>query len=140
MRLALLDSQKLEALRAGAEKANFGLEACLTRKEELRRSHDPKSNGEVADLYDHCHRFTSAAAALPSIVLRMQSLQSMHQLNASFVARLSALEVQQEELTKILEVTNTAVKEMQIGMRENMAIMQANFVVLEAKLAKGRGG
>mmetsp|Transcript_39529 Transcript_39529/g.113770 ORF Transcript_39529/g.113770 Transcript_39529/m.113770 type:complete len:409 (-) Transcript_39529:84-1310(-) len=138
-RLALLDSQKLEAIRNGAEKAKLGLDTCLANKQEKTKSLDIVTNEEVCSLHDHCHRFFSTAGSLPAIVSRLQSLQSLHQMEASFVSRLAALESQQDEMTKLLEVTNSAVRDMQVGMKENMATMQANIKTLEARLSKGKG-
>jgi len=137
-RLSLLDTQKLEAIRHGAEKAKCGLDLCLTNKEESRKSLDIKTSVAVSDLYDHCHLFFSTAASLPATTSRLQSLQWLHQTEASFVSRLSALESQQDELTKLLEVTNGVVREIQVGMKENMSIMQANVATLEARLATER--
>lgn len=138
-RMGLLDPQKLESIRTSAGKAKSGFEIAMSSK-HLIRGRDGKVDQKVKELYDSCHRWTPVAANLPAVVTRMQSLEALHQMSASFTSRLSALEHEQEELVKILEVTNMAVQEMSKGMQDNMGILTQNMDALEQKIAKQKKG
>lgn len=138
-RMGLLDPQKLESIRTIAGKAKAGLDAAAMQKDQLP-GRDGHVDKKVKDLYDTCYRWTPVAANLPAVVTRMQSLEALHQMSASFTSRLGALEHEQEELMKILEVTNMAMSEMQKGMQENMMILKENMEALEKKLAGKKKG
>lgn len=135
-KLSLLDTSKIEALRTGIVKAMKGLDGALDQADEIQANgKDPQLEKQLSELHAQCHRWTPTAAALPAIVSRLQSLQALHHQSADFATRLSTLEHQQDELTKVLEVTNSAVHEMSRGMKENMAVLQDNLRSLEDKLS-----
>merc|ERR1712110_540470 len=98
----------------------------LEKKREIEGNSekDDDTDAKVAELYEFCHRWSIASNSLPQIVTRLRSLQSLHQQSASFTSRLQALEQQQEELLKLLETTNTAVKDLGDGLQENMTIVR----------------
>lgn len=133
-RLSLLDVQRLEAVRRGMSKAARALDAALSIQEGSRGVAEPEVVKRVADAYECCHRWAPIAATLPVLVSRLQSLQALHEQGVEFRARLSALEHQQSEVAKLLEVTSNAVHDLGQGMQENMLIVQANMQNLEHKL------
>ncbi|CAK0862542.1 unnamed protein product [Prorocentrum cordatum] len=127
-RVSLLDSKKLDSIRTGVD------------KEELQGgSGDRDLDRKVSELYEFCHRWSATADSLPTIVARLRSLQAIHQQSASFAARLAALEKQQDELQKLLETTNTAVKELGRGLQENMTIVRDSMTSFEDKMKKALG-
>merc|ERR1719197_738724 len=105
----------------------------------LSKTTDRDTDGKVNELYEYCHQWNAPSLALPQTVARLRSLQALHQQSASFTARLHALEQQQEELLKLLETTNTAVRGLGEGLQENMATMKDNFANIEAKVNKVLG-
>lgn len=136
-RVSVLDTQKIDTIRAGVQKVMGDMDALAAKKAELEGgSTDQNLDKKVNQLYEFCHRWSATAASLPAIVSRLQSLQALHQQSASFASRLLALEQQQDELTKLLEVTNTAVQQLGKGLQENMTIMNDNMRSLEEKLTK----
>jgi len=138
-RVASLDASKLDAIRQRVKTVSHDIERMLEKKAELEgtgRDRDEEIDQKVNDLYDFCHRWNAAAAALPTVVARLRSLQALHQQSTSFASRLNSLEQQQEELHRVLETTSTAVKELGVGLQENMKIVQENMRTLEAKVAK----
>mmetsp|Transcript_97889 Transcript_97889/g.204140 ORF Transcript_97889/g.204140 Transcript_97889/m.204140 type:complete len:411 (+) Transcript_97889:146-1378(+) len=137
-RMGLLDPQKLESMRTIASKAKTGLEQAIPQKEQLP-PREPAVDKKVKELYDSCQRWMPVAANLPASVTRMQSLEGFHQLSASFTSRLGALEQEQEELMKVLEVTNMAIADLSRGMQENMIILKENLEALDAKVSKKKG-
>lgn len=134
-RVSLLDTQKVDAIRQGILKAASSLKSGETEDGDNK---DPHADKQLNELHSVCHRWTPTAAALPAIVSRLQSLQTLHQQGASFATRLTALEHQQEEMVTLIQVTNAAVLELSRGMQENMSAIKENLQNLEAKL-KDRG-
>merc|ERR1712099_229321 len=94
------------------------------RRDIEKTSTNNDTDVKVGELYEFCHRWSLAASSLPQIVTRLRSLQALHQQSSSFTARLRALEQQQEELLKLLEKTNTAVKDLGGGLQENMTMVR----------------
>jgi len=139
-RVSLLDSKKLDSIRTGVDRVSSDIEKALKKKEELQGgSGDRDLDRKVSELYEFCHRWSATADSLPTIVARLRSLQAIHQQSASFAARLAALEKQQDELQKLLETTNTAVKELGHGLQENMTIVRDNMTSFEDKMKKALG-
>lgn len=145
-RLSLLDTHKMESVRGGIAKAMSSLDAALLSEQrgEGQTSNNSSSSSKdqqvvekrLSEMYESCHLWTPTASALPAIVSRLQSLQTLHQQSAAFTTRLSALEHQQDELAKLLEVTNAAVHELGKGLQENMVVMTENLRNLEDKLSR----
>jgi len=136
-RMGLLDPHKLESIRSLVSRAMLGMQTALKNKGDLAgMPREQTVDKKVIELHESCTRWTATAAALPAVVTRMQSLEHLHQQSANFTARLSALEHQQDELVKVLEVTNMAVQDLTRGMQENMAVIKENMRTIEAKLTK----
>mmetsp|Transcript_55371 Transcript_55371/g.103909 ORF Transcript_55371/g.103909 Transcript_55371/m.103909 type:complete len:375 (+) Transcript_55371:62-1186(+) len=135
-RVSLLDAQKLETITKGVEKVVKEVDQVLTKKAQLEGTDHKDLDSKVSQLYDFCHRWSATAASLPLIVSRLQSLQALHLQSASFASRLAALEKQQEELTKLLETTTEAVQDLNVGLKENMAIVRDNMKSLEEKITQ----
>jgi len=138
-KFAALDNSKIDTISRRVHVVMGDVDAMLTKKTELegvKGHHDDHVDQKVSELYEMCHRWTSTAAALPGVLARLQSLKALHQKSASFSQRLAALEAQQEELTKLIEATNTAVQEMGGSLKENIGAMQDNMKSLETKIMK----
>jgi chromosome segregation ATPase len=135
-RLSLLDTNKIDAISRRVHVVMNEVENMLVKKGELVDASDHNLDQKVGELYEFCHRWTSTASSLPAIVLRLQSLQGLHQQSASFVARLQALEQQQDELARLLETTNSAVQELGKSLQDNMTTVRDNMKTLEEKIAK----
>lgn len=136
-RLSVLDSQKLDAIRSGAQKAMSEVEAVLQKKGQLEGvSSNPVLDRKANELYEFCHRWSAVAPSLPALVSRLQSLQALHQESGSFASRLAALEQRQEELATLLDSTTTAVQDLSKGLQENMTIVRDSMRGLEQKMAQ----
>lgn len=135
-RLSLLDTNKIDAISRRVHVVMNEVESMLIKKGELVDASDHNLDQKVGELYEFCHRWTSTASSLPSIVSRLQSLQGLHQQSASFVTRLQGLEQQQEELARLLETTNSAVQELGKSLQDNMTTVRDNMKTLEEKIAK----
>eukprot|EP00933_Yihiella_yeosuensis_P027356 TRINITY_DN2123_c0_g1_i1.p1 TRINITY_DN2123_c0_g1~~TRINITY_DN2123_c0_g1_i1.p1 ORF type:complete len:470 (+),score=94.50 TRINITY_DN2123_c0_g1_i1:1292-2701(+) len=137
-RVSLLDNQKLDSISKGVDKVMREIEQVLAKKAELEGigNSDKDLDRKVSELYDFCHKWNATAASLPAIVTRLQSLQALHQQSASFASRLAALELQQDELNKLLQTTSASVKELGAGLHENMSIVRENMRTLEEKISK----
>jgi len=137
-RLSLLDNHKLEAISGNVKKVNEEMDGLLKKKAELEGApgQDKEIDLKVSQLYEFCHRWSATSASLPAIVARLQALQALHQQSASFTSRLAALEQQQDELSKLLRTTNSAVLELQKGLQDNMTIVKDNMKTLEEKMSK----
>mmetsp|Transcript_92854 Transcript_92854/g.262841 ORF Transcript_92854/g.262841 Transcript_92854/m.262841 type:complete len:416 (+) Transcript_92854:107-1354(+) len=136
-RVSLLDTQKIDAVRAGVHKVMGDMEVLAAKKAELEGgSTDQGLDRKVNQLYELCHRWSATSASLPMVVSRLQSLQALHQQSATFASRLSALEQQQDELTKLLDVTNAAVGQLGRSLQENMTTVNENMRTLEEKISK----
>lgn len=135
-RVELLDPQRVEIVSKNVDKVMKEIDNLLTKKVELEGTGDKELGKKVNQLYDFCHRWSATAASLPAIVARLHSLQALHQQSATFSSRLVALEKQQDELTKLLETTSTAVQHLGVGLQENMAIVSENMRSLEEKMSK----
>jgi len=134
-RLSLLDTNKIDAISRRVHVVMAEVESMLSKKAELLDSGGSDHNDQkVSELYEFCHRWSSTAASLPAIVLRLQSLQGLHHQSASFVSRLAALEQQQDELATLLETTNSAVEEVKRSLQDNMVTVRDNMKTLEEKI------
>eukprot|EP00929_Paragymnodinium_shiwhaense_P123440 TRINITY_DN9732_c0_g1_i1.p1 TRINITY_DN9732_c0_g1~~TRINITY_DN9732_c0_g1_i1.p1 ORF type:complete len:390 (-),score=101.55 TRINITY_DN9732_c0_g1_i1:188-1357(-) len=136
-RVSLLDTGKLDVICQRVKAVMGDVDKMLEKKAELEnRSRNDELDQKVNELYEFCHRWNAASAALPHVVARLRSLQVLHQQSASFVTRLQALEEQQEELMRMLETTNSAVHELGVGLQDNMATIRDNMRSLEEKVSK----
>merc|ERR1740121_556039 len=136
-RLSVLDPQKIEAIRSGAQKALGEVDAVLQKKSQLEGvGSNPELDRKANELYEFCHRWSAVAPSLPALVSRLQSLQALHQESGSFASRLGALEQRQEELATLLDSTATAVQDLSKGLQENMTIVRDSMKGLEQKMAQ----
>lgn len=140
-RVALLDTAKIEAISRRVQVVMGDVDAMLIKKPEenaKESAHDDQADHKVGELYESCHRWNATSAGLPYLVARLQSLKGVHEQSASFGQRLCQLEQQQEELAKLLEVTNSTVLELGASLQDNMLVMAENMQSLEAKIARHR--
>merc|ERR1712139_444616 len=114
----------IESISQRVKNVMVDVEKVLEKKREINGNseRDDDTDAKVAELYEFCHRWSVASNSLPQIVTRLRSLASLHQQSSSFASRLQALEQQQEDLLKLLENTNTAVKDLGTGLQANMTI------------------
>merc|ERR1711862_823673 len=106
----------------------------LTKKSELDgNGAGSNMDRKVDELYEFCHRWSATTASPPMIITRLQTLQALHQQSTSFAPRLAAVELQQDELAKLLETTNTAVQDVGRALQENMTTMKDRMRSLEEK-------
>merc|ERR1719384_2531257 len=120
-RLSALDTQKLEAIRSGAQAAVREVDGVLGKKGQLEGvGSNPELDRKANVLYEFCHRWSAVAPSLPALVSRLQSLQALHQESGSFASRLAALEQRQDSMASLLDSTTTAVQDLSRGLQENM--------------------
>lgn len=136
-RLTTLDSQKLEAIRDGAQKAMSEVNSVLQKKNQLEGvGSNAELDKKANELYEFCHRWSTVAPSLPALVSRLQSLQALHQESGSFATRLSSLEQRQDELASLLDSASTAVQDLSKGLQENMSVVRDSMRQLEQKMAQ----
>lgn len=136
-RAALLDTTKVETISQRVKNVMVDVDKVLEKKREIEgNSVDDDTDTKVGELYEFCHRWSLAASSLPQIVTRLRSLQELHQQSSSFSSRLQGLEHQQEDLLKLLENTNAAVKTLGEELQENMTIVRDSMHTLETKVNK----
>ena len=136
-RLSLLEPEKLDAVRSGAQRMLSGIEAAPPPRQRPSAPGDPEPaalDRRVAELHEECCRWGPGVPALPALAARLGSLQVPHREGLAFATRLSALEDQQDEMARVLRATSAAVQELRRGMRENMAVMRENLHSLEERI------
>merc|ERR1719193_1254579 len=133
-RLATFDRSKIEAINKRVTTLLQDVDSVLKKKQQLDGGSSSR-DGKINELYEMCHRWESSATALPAILKRLRALKVIHEQSGSFASRLTVLEKEQLELQKILETSNSALKEVKASLGSNMKIMQQNMETLYAKIA-----
>lgn len=95
-RIALLDGPTLDALKAKATVLKSELEAAANAKTSRSTTASEikviEAVRKVDDLYEKINRVQAVATDLPALVLRLKTLETVHQTSANFTQRLAELE------------------------------------------------
>jgi Dynamitin len=90
-----MDGPTLDALKVKAAALKTELEGVSNTKTKTTTASEMKiidAVRKVDDLYEKINRIQAVAADLPALVLRLKTLEAVHQTSAGFSARLNELE------------------------------------------------
>ena len=132
-KLSLLDPEQLPQV-------DSRLQGILTKVNEINKSH--KSTGEspsdlnkkIGDLYEMMRRWEGVRGALPLLLERLRALDSLHAKASDFAATLSHLESVQARITSQLDQTNAAHLKLDGMLKENLSVVEKNFVQINKRI------
>ncbi len=132
-RLALLDPGHLDhvegRLAALIQKMN-------TVAEKKAAAEDAEKSNKIAELYEMVTANQGVASALPEIVDRLDSLQSLHNHALQFSKTLTQLDTVQEKLELSLAGNQKLLEETQKKFTDNLDTVKKNFDSIDQRLNK----
>ncbi|CBZ55925.1 GH23102, related [Neospora caninum Liverpool] len=162
-KISLLDQNKVEQLHKRTQSLLHELHALQHRRREIdlassqtsgrvsegrsgqdgeeresalatRNSH--RDDQRVEEMFDLCERWKGTAAALPSVVERLQALKALHQEAGGLSVRLGVLEEQQGELQAMLAAAEENVENLQHTVLETVSWARNTVEALQWRLQR----
>ena len=90
---------------------------------------------KIAELYDLCVKNEANAVALPTVVDRLDALQSLHENALQFTKTVAQLDTVQQKLELNLSNNQKMLKETQNKFGDNLSNIQNNFGNIEQRLS-----
>ena len=135
-RVALLDVSELEELRKKCESVRHELETTIkSRSTMAAESKVLDATKQLSGLLALVDRVDGVVNDLPALVLRLKTLEQVHQAAATFTARLGQMEGDVRGLTGELSSNKEVLAALKQNVLENVATMQQNIAAVNAKLA-----
>jgi hypothetical protein len=94
---------------------------------------------KVEALYKMVQRVESTAEALPEIVARLRTLQTLHAEGALFTQRLHALDASAAEAQRMLLTDKELLATVEASFAANVATIEGNISLLDERVAKVAG-
>nr|PIM04732.1 dynamitin [Toxoplasma gondii COUG] len=158
-KLSLLDQNKVEQLQKRTQTLLHELHALQHRRREIDfssvhaegkrtegtdeglkpplASRNPQRDDQrVEEMFDLCERWKGTAAALPSVVERLQALKTLHQEAGGLSVRLGVLEEQQGELQSLLAAAEANVESLQHTVMETVSWARSTVEALQWRLQR----
>ena len=134
--LASLDPAGLDALRTKAAAARTELEAVGRAKTSAGDNKIIEAVKKVEDLHEQIQRVQAVAGDLPALVLRLKTLEAVHQGAASFAVRLQALERVAQGATEDLKSNSEVLGNLKQGLAENLAVIKGSIAQVDGRISK----
>ena len=134
--LASLDPAALDALRAKAAAARTELEAVGRAKASAADQKIIDAIKKVEELHSQIQRVQAVAGDLPALVLRLKTLEAVHQGATSFAVRLRALEGVAQEAADDLKSNSEVLGNLKQGFAENLAAVKDNIAQVDLRISK----
>ena len=139
-RLSLLDEQNLDVLRNKAKALRIELEAVnkvTMNPQSLAEQRVAAENSwkKVADLHDKLKRVESTADDLPALVLRLKTLEGIHQAAGTFSQRVQEVETAAENISVMLKSNKEILETLKKSLKDNAAVMLSNAAEVDARIA-----
>lgn len=135
-RVSMLDGSNLDALKVKANNLRIELEAIVKAKSSNLplESRALEASQRVDDLIEKVGKVESVADSLPSLVVRLKTLENVHKSANSFNNRLVGLEEEVSILTADLKSNKDVLTALKDGMSENISIMQKNLKQMDLQV------
>lgn len=127
MRLSTFDRSRIDSIHKRIAVMTQDVDNILKKKSQLDHG---VNDDKVNELYEMCSHWRATAATLPVVLERLHALKVIHEQSGSFATRITLLERQQTELTKMLETCNKALQQVQVSMTSNVTTMRNNMLKL----------
>lgn len=139
-RLALFDEHNLDVLRNKAKALRIELEAVnkiSSAPQSLAEQRVAAENGwkRVSDLHDKLKRVEATADDLPALVLRLKTLEGIHQAAGTFSQRVQEVETAAENLSTMLKSNREILEMVKKSLKDNAAVMLSNAAEVDARIA-----
>ncbi len=134
--LASLDSAGLDALRVKAAAARAELEAVGKVKTSAGDMKVIDAVKKVEDLHEQIQRVQAVAGDLPALVLRLKTLEAVHQGAASFAVRLQELERVALGAAEDLKSNSEVLGNLKLGLAENLAVIKGSIAQVDGRISK----
>ncbi|XP_039256733.1 dynactin subunit 2-A-like [Styela clava] len=129
----MLDPEKLPQV-------DTRLQAVLNKLNEINKVRKQKGAEQVAldkkvlEIYDLVQKWDSVCASLPSIIHRLETLNSLHQQAADFSSTLQHMETVQNQIATKIGDTTTLAKQVDETFKQNAQTIQSNLQSLENRI------
>jgi type VI protein secretion system component VasF len=138
-RLSLLDEQNLDVLRSKAKALRIELEAVNKIASASQAAGEQRMAAEagwkkVSDLGDKLKRLESVVDDLPALVLRLKSLEHIHQAAGTFAQRVTEIETASQNVQTQLHANRELLEVMKKGLKDNAAAMLSNVQDVDARI------
>lgn len=139
-RLALLDENNLDLLKNRTKALKIELEAVSKMSQSPQALAEQKMAAEsawrkVSELHDKLKALETVVDDLPELVVRLKSLEEIHQAAGSFTQRVTEMEAAALNIDKQLASNRELLESAKKAMKDSAAAMQANVSDVEARIA-----
>ncbi|XP_075237706.1 dynactin subunit 2 [Lycorma delicatula] len=133
-RATLLDPTLLEAADLRVSSLATKLDQVLEKSAVISGSQDADKMQKIEKLYELAKETEQISNVLPQTLDRMNALQGLHQQSSEFTKTLSELETLQARLTASAETNSDMLKQVEEGLKTNLASIKANLESLDNRV------
>uniref|UniRef100_A0A4W3JUA4 Dynactin 2 (p50) n=1 Tax=Callorhinchus milii TaxID=7868 RepID=A0A4W3JUA4_CALMI len=130
-KVSTLDSATLDQVEAR-------LQSVLGKLNEIAKhktaSEDAETQSKVAQLYELVQKWDAMATTLPQVVQRLVAVKELHEQAMQFGQLLTHLDSTQQMITGTLKENTSLLSQVQNTMKENLSVIEGNFVGIEARM------
>lgn len=140
-RISLLSPEQIDAVRVKANSLKLDIEATTSKSSKSSSSTQIDCNlmieslKKVELLSEQIDKVESVAEEIPSLIIRLKTLESIHWNASTFNSRLSLLESDFRSSQQELLSNKDVINEIRNGLMDNLRVMQENIKIIEEKAA-----
>ncbi|XP_069661996.1 dynactin subunit 2-like [Haliaeetus albicilla] len=97
---------------------------------------DADMRSKIHQIYEMMQRWDGVASTLPDVVQRLVTVRNLHEQATQFGQVLMHLDSTQQEIAGALKDNTALLAEVQQTMKENLAVVEGNFVAIDARVKR----
>ncbi|XP_074905462.1 dynactin subunit 2-like [Buteo buteo] len=97
---------------------------------------DADAQSKIHQIYETTQHWDPVASTLPDVVQRLVTLRDLHEQATQFGQLLMHLDSTQQEIAGALKANTVLLAEAQQTMKENLAVVEDNFVAIDARVKR----
>ncbi|XP_048450027.1 dynactin subunit 2-like [Rhincodon typus] len=138
--LEVLQSKVSTLDPATLDQVEARLQSVLAKLNEIAKhkttTEEAETQSKIAQLYNLVQQWDSTASTLPQVVDRLVAVKDLHEQAMQFGQLLTHLDTTQQVIAGTLKDNTSLLTQVQTTMKTNLALVQENFVSLDARLKK----
>ncbi|XP_067883831.1 dynactin subunit 2 [Heterodontus francisci] len=116
------------------------LQSVLGKLNEIAKhkaaNEEAETQSKIAQLYDLVQKWDTMATTLPQVVERLVAVKDLHEQAMQFGQLLTHLDSTQQMIAGTMKENTTLLTQVQKTMKQNLTMVQENFISLEGRVKK----
>jgi len=130
--LSILTIPQIETIQQTINTVSKDMDLLLQKQKSFQTK--TINEKKINQIFEIMTKWDETNDQLPLLVSRLKSLKSLHEEAASFSRTVKDLELQQEEMKKLLKSDAEILKQLEEGFKKNLNLIQNNFTSLDNRI------